>query len=188
MSRDYCDRCIRPVSECYCDAIVNIENPINVVILQHPMESNHPYNTAGMTSRSLQHCQLHVGERFAEDWIAQLIEQRSILLFPDMPWLKSTRQLENQPRQLVVIDATWRKAKKILHLNPLLQELPRMAINNHPQTEYSIRSSTIAHSMATIEAVGIALTRLDTRTDYSGLLSPFHRMIKLAKRYKPETN
>ena len=159
-----------------------------MVILQHPMESKHPYNTAGMAQRSLLRCRIHVGETYDDRIIRDLVEQQSILLFPDMPWLKQAKKMDYQPSQLVVIDATWRKAKKILHLNPMLQELPRMALNNHPSSEYSIRSSSIADSLATIEALKIALSNLDEATDYSDLLSPFHKMISLARRYKPEAD
>ena len=185
MSRDTCDHCSRPLSECYCDAIVSIDNPTKVIILQHPKESDHPYNTGRMAHRCLRNSELHVGVRFSDEFLATLLTRSSLLLFPELEWLAESEPQDSVPQQIIVLDATWRKAKKMLHLNPALQRLPRLALSNVPNSQYTVRSSQLVDGLATIEAIQIAMSDMDSALDYTDLMKPFERMVSLAKRYTP---
>ncbi len=186
MSRNYCASCCRPQSECYCDAIVSLANSIRVLILQHPDETDHPYNTGRIVERCLQQCERHVGEQYSDDFISGLAQQQSVLLFPQLAWLPKAPQMITPPKQLVVIDANWRKAKKILHLNPRLQILPRLTLMDVPKSQYQIRRGKITDGLATIESVSYALQQLENSREYKALLTPFQRMVELASRYQPK--
>jgi len=50
--------------------------------------------------------------------------------------------------RLVVLDATWRKSRKLLHLHPLLQALPRLPLRDPPPSLYRIRK---AHAGSVID-------------------------------------
>jgi DTW domain-containing protein YfiP len=39
-------------------------------------------------------------------------------------------------RALVVLDATWRKSRKMLHLNPFLGQLPRLSLEDMSPSRY----------------------------------------------------
>ena len=187
MSRDYCSKCTRPIAECYCDSIVAIENPIKVLIIQHPLESKHPYNTGRIANMALQNSELIIGETLSPQRLSELSQTNSALLFPELSWLGDATAMATEVEQLIVIDATWRKAKRILHLNPLLQNLPRVSLSGTQKSEYQIRTSSIDDGLSTIESLMFGLAQLDETTNYQVLKQPFARMVALAKRYIPDS-
>jgi DTW domain-containing protein len=66
--------------------------------------------------------------------------------------------------RLVVLDGTWRKSRKMLHLNPLLQQLPRLTLHNPPAPRYLIRKAQQSHQLSTLEATCAALVLLEGNT------------------------
>src|SRR5690606_22829979 len=127
MPREICSTCQRPLKVCYCSALVHIPNRIKVLIIQHPLEQKHPFNTGRMAHLCLDNSELIVAEQLSDEELAQLLKPRSALLYPSLSWLPEVEQLQSGTpqaealEQLVVIDATWRKSKKMLHLHPILQ-------------------------------------------------------------------
>jgi DTW domain-containing protein YfiP len=63
--------------------------------------------------------------------------------------------------RLVVLDATWRKSRKMLHLNPALQRLPRLSLENAPASSYTIRKAHQPGQLSTLEATCAALAQLE---------------------------
>ena len=186
MSREYCQQCTRPRSECYCDAIVECESPIRVLIIQHPQEVHHPYNTGRIVHQCLTNSELVVAEVLDEALLNRLLQSNSTLLFPNMSWLSPIAAETKTIEQLVVIDATWNKAKKIMHLNPALQQLPRLALTGYTRSAYEVRKSSLPESLSTIESVVYGLESLQPKTSYQVMLQPFKQMVALAKRYQPD--
>ena len=76
--------------------------------------------------------------------------------------------------QLVLIDATWRKARKMLALNPLLQALPRWGLGPLPPSRYAIRKAQRPEQRSTLEAACLGLGQLEREpARYDALLSAF---------------
>jgi len=76
--------------------------------------------------------------------------------------------------RLVVIDGTWRKAFKILQLNPLLASLPRYKGDLSATTEYTIRKAPKAGQLSTLEACCLALGEIEAAPErYQPLLDAF---------------
>lgn len=185
MPRPTCTDCLRPLSDCYCDHLVSIDNRIEVLIIQHPSETDHPYNTGRMANLSLSRCELVVHELIPSTLKQRLQDMKSVLLFPELDWLAEARPRSGTVQQLVVIDASWNKAKRILHTNAWLQELPRLSLNNPETSRYgAIRKSRLDASLSTIEAVAAGLQQLDLATDYSILHRPLNRLIALVQRHQ----
>ena len=63
--------------------------------------------------------------------------------------------------RLVVLDATWRKSRKMLWSNPTLQALPRLALHHVPASRYAIRKAHAPHQLSTLEATQQALRHLE---------------------------
>ena len=63
--------------------------------------------------------------------------------------------------RLVVLDGTWRKSRKMLYQNPLLQALPRLPLTQMPASHYLIRKAHAPDQLSTLEASCHALVRLD---------------------------
>lgn len=180
MPRPTCSRCQRPLSRCLCTLIPDLDSRTRLLILQHPSETSHALNTARLAALGLRNAELQVGEVFDQlpQWLARP-EYRACLLFPGeaaMPL--QPIQAGELPLLLVVPDGTWRKARKLLHLNPLLAALPRVSLSDAPASRYRLRKAPEAGALSTIEAIVCALETLETPTCFQALLRPFDALIE----------
>ena len=181
MSRPHCLRCCRPLDRCLCALIPQLPSRTRLLILQHPSEVRHALNTARLAALGLSNAELRVGERF-EDLPALLAQPgyRACLLFPGeeaQPLAQFAAQLDELPALLVVPDGTWRKARKLLHCNPLLAALPRVTLAPGLQSRYRLRKAPMPGALSTIEAVVCALDILESPAQFEALLKPFEALI-----------
>ena len=176
MSRPRCSRCQRPSSLCLCALIPALDSRTQVLILQHSSEASHALNTARLAALGLRNAELRVGERFEDDCDTA---RPSYLLFPgeDAIPLGSLADAA-QPVRLIVPDGTWRKARKILHINPWLAELPRVALPEGLSSRYRLRKAPMPGALSTIEAIVTALNLLESPSRFDGLLCPFDALIE----------
>lgn len=86
--------------------------------------------------------------------------------------------------RLIVLDGTWRKSRKMLALNPLLQKLPRLALHNPPTSHYTIRKAHRPEQLSTFEASCLALMQLENDYQkYQPLLHVFDGFVKQQESY-----
>jgi DTW domain-containing protein len=172
-----------------------------VLILQHPMEVSNVKGTARLVHLSLAHSQLVQGEVFAVADLHTLLtaqQKQAILLYPDTPQdaaLGTTKPPVLSPDalgdpaqlRLVVLDGTWRKSRKMLYLNPLLQLLPRLALRDMPASRYVVRKAHLPDQLSTLEATCAALAELEgDATRYAPLLSAFDGFVAQQMAYRPK--
>ena len=155
-----------------------------VLILQHPLEVHEAKGTARLLHLCLPHSRMVTGERFDACALQPLLTgpfaatdaaappRHALLLYPEAlqdaalgiatppplnpAWLQTPERL-----RLVVLDGTWRKSRKMLHLNPLLQQLPRLPLHQLPASRYRIRTAHQPHQLSTLEATCAALAQLE---------------------------
>ena len=180
MSRPQCSRCLRPTAHCLCALIPNLDSRTRVLLLQHPSEVNHALNTARLAALGLNNAQLVVGEVF--DDLQALLNPpgyQARLLFPadDAQPLQAYAP-GAQPLLLVVPDGTWRKARKLLHLNPLLAALPRVTLAEAAVSRYRLRKAPGPGALSTVEAIVQALQVLEAPVSFEPLLKPFDALIE----------
>ena len=202
-SRLLCVQCLRPHRACWCACVQAIHSDVQVLVLQHPMEVGHAKNTARLLHQCVLGSQLQVGEVFESEvlqsWLyapwtsADTTEHvRTVLLYPSTPNDSQASvaqppalpsQWLNQPKKLrlVVIDGTWRKSRKMLYLNPALQQLPRLALHNVPLGRYAIRKAHAPGQLSSFEATALALAQLhgwsDAHPAWLQLMSSFDVVI-----------
>ena len=182
MSRAQCSRCMRPQTHCLCALIPQLDSRTRVLLLQHPSEVSHALNTARLAALGLTHAQLRVGEVF--DDLDQLINQpgyQARLLFPgeDTQVLTAYELADKSlPLLLVVPDGTWRKVRKLLHLNPMLAQLPRVTLPQGAVSRYRLRKAPGPGALSTLEAIVQALEILEAPTSFAPLLRPFEALIE----------
>lgn len=180
MSRARCERCLRPQSHCLCALIPSLPSRTKVLILQHPSEVDHALNTARLAALGLQQAQLEVGEVFEElpAWLNQSGYQARLLFPGEEAEVISHYADDRQPWLLVVPDGTWRKARKLLHLNPLLASLPRVTLAPGATSRYRLRKAPAPGALSTLEAITQALDTLESPQSFAPLLAPFERLIE----------
>eukprot|EP01136_Pigoraptor_vietnamica_P003149 Opistho-1_new@32009 len=163
--RPLCARCQRPQNACLCGFIRPVANEVELLLLQHPLEQREAKGTARLLQLSLARSRLLVGERFEAAALAAE-DRPSVLLYPPdaldaAPAFEAA--VHPGPLRLLVLDATWRKSRKMLHLNPWLQTLPRLALGGVlPPSRYgAIRKAHALHQLSTFEASLLALQQLE---------------------------
>jgi DTW domain-containing protein YfiP len=151
-----------------------------VLLLQHPSEVNHALNTARPAALGLKNAELIVGEVFEE--LPTLLNQagyQARLLFPaDEAQPLQAYAATDEPLLLVVPDGTWRKARKMLHLNPLLAALPRVTLAEGAVSRYRLRKAPGPGALSTVEAIVQALQTLEAPMTFEPLLKPFEALIE----------
>ena len=161
--RARCAACLRAQSACICAWARPIALPTGLLILQHPLEVANAKNSARLLHLCVPGSVLVVGERFDPAELDALLHaggRMPVLLYPETPGLPSLAPDSATPPQqlrIVVLDATWRKSRKMLHLNPLLAALPRLALSNMPASGYRIRKAHAPDQLSSLEAGAYAL-------------------------------
>ncbi|AEV61531.1 dtw domain-containing protein [Pseudomonas ogarae] len=160
--------------------IPSLDSRTRVLLLQHPSEVNHALNTARLAALGLNNAELIVGEVFED--LPRLLNQpgyQARLLFPadDAQPLQAYAPCD-EPLLLVVPDGTWRKARKLLHLNPLLAALPRVTLAEGGVSRYRLRKAPGPGALSTVEAIVQALQVLEAPASFELLLRPFEALIE----------
>ncbi len=156
--RVLCPNCHLPPRTCLCALVRPVAHRTAVQVLQHPDEAKQAKGTVRLLQRCLQNCRVEVGERFTLPFEWQ--DGSTWLLYPggDAEAMPSSA-----PARLVVLDATWRKSRKLLHLNPALAKLPRYALRDPAPARYGeLRRAQALYQLSTLEAVAAALSELES--------------------------
>ena len=180
-TRPRCDHCFRPLSHCLCDVISVAPNRTRVLILQHPDEQKHPLNTGRLAVLGLTQAQLWVGEHFSSLQAFISTFESAFLLFPAQEQ-HLTQPLTATPEDvsslLIVPDGTWRKARKIIAVNPVLTTLPHLSLPVGEPSQYRVRKASEAAAVSTIEAIVRTLAVLEPEHRFESVLKPFDRLIE----------
>ncbi len=168
------------MSLCFCEAIPQIDNRTDVLILQHAGERFHPFNTARIVQKALQHCHLIAdhNQRLGAHHLP--IHPGAGLLYPQAN-ARSLTELPaaERPTQLVIIDGTWGQAKTIVRDVAELRDLPCYQLTPSSPGQYRIRREPNAQSLSTLEATVAALQALEPDTvGLDQLLSAFNKMVE----------
>jgi DTW domain-containing protein len=178
--RPTCYRCFRPEAHCLCAAIPSVDNRTPVVILQHPRERQHPFNTARLAELGLRQVEVlvdHLG-RLRRDPTPLGALEGAALLYPASDARDVTSLAPGEaPRRLFVIDGTWHHARTLYRDIPVLGTLPHLTLPGHLRSAFQIRKQPDVHCLSTIEAVVFALQAIEPATPgIEALLTSFDAM------------
>jgi len=151
-----------------------------LLLIQHPAEAKHSKNTADFLHACLAHSHLWVAETLNNSQCEALQQlPNPWLLYPHHPQLPAVPEPAKPPGCLVVIDATWRKSRKMLYLNPQLAHLPRLSFDAPGPSRYHIRRRPQPHHLSTFEASCYALAQLEEAPErYRPALTAFTRYLQ----------
>lgn len=189
MSRDYCRGCGYPHNACLCGSIQPISPKTQLVVLQHPAEVTHKKNSVRVLSLVVPDVLVYVGES-ATDFgpLREFLARCGKPIYLVYPSAQS-RSVEEQPIArdvvLLLLDGTWRKAFKMLQLNPWLTDYPAVHLAKGYASRYKIRKSSRPDSLSTLEACAYMLTALDAGLDVTPLMAAFDEMVDMRIRAMP---
>jgi DTW domain-containing protein YfiP len=171
---------------------VEVESDAGLLILQHPMEVDNAKGSARLLHLSVAGSTMAVGEVFDHERLLGLLHAGGrvpVLLYPDLAGERELgvpappvmdAGLRGDPGRilLVALDGTWRKSRKMLYQNPLLQALPRLPLTQMPASHYLIRKAHAPDQLSTLEACCHALGQLEgDAARYALLLDSFDRFV-----------
>ncbi|MBQ9238851.1 MAG: DTW domain-containing protein [Treponema sp.] len=163
-----CYRCFRPVDYCLCRYVDDIDAHIRFVFLMHPKEAKRNRTGTGRIAHSsLRDSELFVGLTFSgnERLLAVLTDERyfPVLLYPGDGALTVRSPLiaaSSTHKQLlvIVIDATWFCARKIIEHNPFLLTLPRLSFAGTYTSIFTFKREPRPEYLSTIESCYYLIT------------------------------
>ncbi|MCL1066182.1 DTW domain-containing protein [Shewanella olleyana] len=153
-----------------------------VIVLQHPSEVEHAKNTVKLLCLTLPATQVVVGETaddFAE--LQTYLQQSSkpvYLVYPNETSQSAADSGAVEDCIILLIDGTWRKAFKMLQLNPWLMALPALHIEFEGGSQYRIRKAKRSDSLSTLEATAYMLQAISPTLDIAPMFAAFDAMVQ----------
>ncbi|MES2605339.1 MAG: tRNA-uridine aminocarboxypropyltransferase [Pseudomonadota bacterium] len=187
MKRPRCERCELPLAACLCAAlpVAPIANQWPVHILQHKQERTHALNTARIAMLGLQQCQLHaVSDAPVETTLSVAVVASlasALLIYPgtDSTDVSHLRLDDVVGRPLLLLDASWRKSRRLLLGSSWLQQLPRISVALPTPSRYRIRREPQPGYCSSLEALCHVLGTLEgDHARYAPLLAAMDLMVE----------
>lgn len=179
-----CSKCRMQPAMCVCSLVPRLALRTRVAIVMHRRERLKTTNTGQLALHALANSALFMwgdeGTVIAPEALVPAGEHAFVLtpggrtLTPEV-----VRELHERGRDLtmVVPDATWRQANKMVRRIPAVAALPRYGLPQGAPSRYLLRSEPREDGLATIEAIARALALLEGPEVAEALERPFHAMV-----------
>jgi DTW domain-containing protein YfiP len=177
-----CPRCVLHLRSCLCASVQPIALATRVVVLRHRRELHKTTNTGRLVTLTLSNGEVRTfGARDQAFDATNLVDpsQRTLLLYPTT----ESRELaldgdDRRPVSLIVPDADWRRAYKLVAHEPALAGIPRVHLPSGAPSSYRLRRHTDPRFLATFEAIARALGILEGKAVQEHLEHVFRLMVE----------
>jgi len=165
-NNSHCFHCYLRREICICPILPTVQTRAKFLILRHIHETERPSNTGRLVALALPNSQIvpfggGARGRFSSFDDELLQSPGTLLLWPDGTGIRSDIPDIAPPSQVVVLDATWRQARRLYIRMPILQAIPRLVQPVPPRCRNRLREQHRSDGMSTIEAVAAAVTKLE---------------------------
>lgn len=156
-----CRQCWIRETHCICAHLPQLQTRTNIVIVRHERESWKSTGTARIAALALPQLRiLEFGEdaQPARSALSDVLMAGAHLLFPteqSAPWT------DNSIQQLVLLDGTWRQARRMFSKLPALSTLPRLALPPQNTAVLRLRESHFEGGRSTLESIATAVSLLE---------------------------
>ncbi len=177
--RDYsgiCARCFLKESLCLCAELPRLEPVTEIVIIRHVTEDWLTSNTGRLASLMLPKAQIvryGGGEPFDDSLIGS---DGTWLLYPG----RSDAPQQARPRRFVVLDATFRQARRMYKRIGALHSLPQLSLTVPLTRAQGLRQPPREDGLLTIEAIAVALGRFENPAFAGPLLAAYGEFVRRA--------
>ena len=171
-----CPSCFLRVDLCLCSKLMCIRSSIQIVIVRHFREEHLTSNTGRLAALMLSNvCIVPYGrgEPFDEELLRG---DDTWLLLPDA---KSSVP-RGRPQRLVLLDATFRQARRMYRKISGLRLLPQCALNSPEQRVPGRRISARPDGLSTIEAIATALAQFESPALAVPLMAAYAEFVRRA--------
>lgn len=166
-----CDGCLLPKADCLCANIPAPSARSAVLLLMYTGECYKPSNTGRLIADVAAESYAFVWDRTQPDpALLQLLQRQDlapVVVFPH-EYASAERCISAVAPELhsgskkplfIMLDGTWREAKKMFSKSPYLDQFPVLGINPTVASGYKLREAAHLHQLCTAE-VGIEVLKL----------------------------
>ena len=197
-----CFKCFKPKSVCLCKYGKELDTGVKFVFLMHPKEFRRQRTGTGYLSHlCLKDSEVIVGLDFTKNARFQQLmadtQYFPMLMYPGpdaitaktvLQKLTPTENATPAPQKkllLIILDATWFCAKKMIEHNPFLLELPKLSFEGSYRSIFTFKREPSPECISTIECCYYIIKEfqsagfVDKSLDPEPLMNIFKAMIKL---------
>ena len=191
--REFCYRCFKPKSACFCDGLIPVDCGVKFVLLMHPKEANRQKTGTGhLAALRLPESEILVGVDFTNHRrLNELLEDPQyypVLLYPaEDAWTagkEGFKETVGEKKLLVIIvDSTWFCSKKILKQSQNLHSLPKFSFSGNYRSIFTFKKEPAEYCVSTIESCYYLIRELqdadmvEKSVDPEPLMDVFKKMI-----------
>ena len=168
-----CRRCWVMEQWCICKDIPDVDNQTGVLVLRHLLESRKSTNTSRIAQLALRKMELvDVDARTPPDVGAWLADKGKVwILFPG----GTTADVEHEkPDAVLLIDGTWKQARKMVRSHAALLALPRLSLPGGDPNVWRLRTTKHRDAQSSLEAIAEAL-RIVESPEHAERLHALHQ-------------
>jgi DTW domain-containing protein YfiP len=159
-----------------CSQLTSVRSTIPIVIVRHVREARLTSNTARLAALMLDSVQI-VPYGGSEPFDEGLLRADDAwLLFPDA----NSSASRSRPQRLVLLDATFRQARRMYKKIPALHRLPKCALAVPDEPTPGRRRSPRSDGLSTIEAIALALARFESPELAAPLMDAYAEFVRRA--------
>ncbi|HEX3777552.1 MAG TPA: tRNA-uridine aminocarboxypropyltransferase [Polyangiaceae bacterium] len=155
----HCPRCVLKSEICVCADLPRVETRTEFVLVRHVTELLLTSNTGRFAALSLPNSRLLAYGGGAEFDATEIAEPGSALLYCS----GAPRQLGFVPKRLIVLDGSFRQARRMYKRVAALRDLPELTLPAPEIAPTRLRQPTHTGGMSTLEAIALALSALEGR-------------------------
>ncbi len=185
-----CNKCGLPIINCLCDKAPKIKTDAVIWILSTEKEFYRPSNTARLLQLvNPTSTEIFLWERTKtpEKLVANLNNDLydPFLLFPIENYETASRKVEytntGKVPAFIIIDGTWKEARKIFRRSTYLENLPIISLQPAFKSNYDLRRGVVDGNLCTIE-VAMEVLKINGEFKNSQIVNEFFTLF--LKSYK----
>lgn len=181
---DSCNKCGLPKINCICYKSLEVTTSAKIWILSTEKEFYRPSNTARLLKLiNPNSTEIFLWERTKkpEKLIENITNEKyeTYLLFPIEDDNEQYRNVEYKNTgkipAFILIDGTWKEARKILRKSDYLNKLPRISLKPNFKSQYDLRRGATEGNLCTIEAA-IEVLKINNELENSRAIDTFYNL------------
>lgn len=181
---DSCNKCGLPKINCICHNAPEVTTSAKIWILSTEKEFYRPSNTARLLKLiNPNSTEIFLWERTkkSEKLIENINNEKyePYLLFPIEDDNEQHRNVEyentGKTSAFILIDGTWKEARKILRRSDFLNKLPRISLQPNFKSQYDLRRGAREGNLCTIEAA-IEVLKINNELESSQAINNFYNL------------
>lgn len=185
MPRETCKRCQFLPQFCVCHVIEPFDNHIEVLVLQHPNEAKHFKNSIKISQLTFKRLRVFNSQTQMNELRMEIEKPGTVMLFPNGQPVEQFQPSKTPIQRILVLDGTWKKAKRMIFEHSWLEQLPTLSIDTKVENQYQIRKSPTANHLSSHEAISHILSTLEHHP-VSQFLAPFNTFQQLYMAQLPK--